>query len=1224
MELSGADRGPDHGGPEEPRERARRAAADALPLIIKTLADRPPGTPSDRPFTPGGPGPVRVPLKVDPALLDRTLAEVAALETELAAVLPDDDPDLALLRARLGGLCTTRYLADPTDDDRGRGLAALRAARASGALDPRAERSARGHLVLILHTPTALGGGLDGSMDGLRKILGMAQQLSRRDPELLRDQRELSELMTGMLADLGPGQAPFVQAYARTLDALSGMKTFQDMAGAMDVAQQLAPYVPGIGGSTSGFLHEMRRMAEALPAEDWGRPLPEDLLETEEKLLDTALGLVMRFPGLLGPDDMRSVQEAWRSRAGDGPADALMDALARMGTGLRTGDYAELPEAARLMGRARAGDAPGWAQWLAEFLQPALTAVAGRMGGNLMDRDQARESLRALLQQGSATLGAQYAADSYGRELQAVSRLMHTALRLEQIRWDSPAELDTMLAELLRLRQEEDPDSPWGHYLPLETGMVRLALAARDGSLTLLRDALADLDEATEHPGVSPVVRPLLDALWPPLVALSTWYEPDATRVRAAIERARRSLDGPSLVAGQQGMVRLSIAYALTTLYETQGGALDLAEAIRELERAWADLDAAGSPEVAQRVLWGLAEAYGMRGDRASAVMAARDSLRIVAEDVLLQLGAEHGLEAARAGASRALSAARWAAAEGRADQAVESLETGRAMVLRSVAASTGVAARLDACGEHELAERWRTALRELPSRSGGLRPVEGARETARPLPGLEPGIPSELRRRALDALREAPAEPGAPAADPLSGVLGVPAPGELRDGVRAAGVDALVHLVPGTDKEAGLVLLVPRAGEPRTLWPDGLDPLGQGPLKEYLDAGAHRSAVRGEERAVRDAAHERWETALEALCDWAGEAVMGPLLTAVAACAEEAGAVAGGDGGGGDSGGDGEPVRLVLVPCGNLGVVPWHAARLPSAPGSPPRYVCERAVVSYAASGGEFLRAAGRERRRPDERVVLVTDPTGELEWAQDEVTALREAHYPGALLYGWHDDLPEDAPGTPGDVLSLLPGGLPGARDDASLVHLVVHGMAGLRPTDSVLQLASPDGTVDGPEGRLTVTQVLDVPPALPGAPGGSAPAGGPLVVLSACETDLSSRDHDEALTPTTALLARGATDVVGSRWEVVDGASAALMVVFHHHLTTGGLAPPDALRAAQRWMLDPDRRPVPGLRGALLTRTERSAERLASVSSWAAFIHQGNPSATGRTGSLPAGTP
>jgi hypothetical protein len=51
---------------------------------------------------------------------------------------------------------------------------------------------------------------------------------------------------------------------------------------------------------------------------------------------------------------------------------------------------------------------------------------------------------------------------------------------------------------------------------------------------------------------------------------------------------------------------------------------------------------------------------------------------------------------------------------------------------------------------------------------------------------------------------------------------------------------------------------------------------------------------------------------------------------------------------------------------------------------------------------------------------------------------------------------------------------------------------------------------------------------------------------------------------------------------------------------------------LRAAQLWMLDTERRPVPGLTDELLAETEGNVRGLARVVSWAGFIHQGNPAA------------
>ncbi|MYR41971.1 CHAT domain-containing protein, partial [Streptomyces sp. SID5910] len=295
-----------------------------------------------------------------------------------------------------------------------------------------------------------------------------------------------------------------------------------------------------------------------------------------------------------------------------------------------------------------------------------------------------------------------------------------------------------------------------------------------------------------------------------------------------------------------------------------------------------------------------------------------------------------------------------------------------------------------------------------------------------------------------------------------------------------------------------------------------------------------------------------------------------------------------------------GRVLRIVLVPCDRLGVVPWHAARLRESGTGGHRYVCQDAVVSYAASGTQFLAAAARPRMPYGAgRQVLVADPELTLPWAEVETAALRAACYPDALRYGEFvaGDEEADAAGTPAELLAVLPGG----TSPASVVHLSCHALAAPRPTDSALWLARPpDGDRDA--GRLTVAGILD------GAAGRGPDTGGPLVVLSACETDLSTRHHDEAMTLATALLARGAADVVGSRWAVRDGPSAVLTAVFHHHLTAGGLAPPDALRAAQLWMLDPLRELPPGIDGPL--RREAARPDLGRLHHWAAFTHQGNP--------------
>ena len=372
-----------------------------------------------------------------------------------------------------------------------------------------------------------------------------------------------------------------------------------------------------------------------------------------------------------------------------------------------------------------------------------------------------------------------------------------------------------------------------------------------------------------------------------------------------------------------------------------------------------------------------------------------------------------------------------------------------------------------------------------------------------------------------------------------------------------------------------------------------GLAGAARGPLERYLDAARDRSRLTAP--GVRTDAPGRaeavavWEAALEELCDWAGPAVMGPVLDVV-----RPGRPARVD----------DPVRLVLLPAGNLGSVPWHAARLGRGAGERPVYAVDHAVISHAASGAEFVRSAGRARLPVAADPVLVADPRATLPNAEHEIDGLRTSFYRQARCYGYFVRNMWDVDGTPDELLPLLPGGT--AERPATLVQLSVHGFAGGRPTVSGLLLhppRRPEGDGDDP-GVLTVRRLLGAPTA-DGA--GGAGGAGPLVVLSACETDLSARDHDEALTLTTAFVARGAADVIGSKWGVNDASSAVLMYVVHHFLAEGA-DPAQALRHTQRWALDPARTVPPGLPGPLAARIK--GKPTLPVAAWAPFIHQGNP--------------
>ncbi|MEU3660253.1 CHAT domain-containing protein [Streptomyces sp. NPDC032940] len=667
-----------------------------------------------------------------------------------------------------------------------------------------------------------------------------------------------------------------------------------------------------------------------------------------------------------------------------------------------------------------------------------------------------------------------------------------------------------------------------------------------------------------------------------------------------AIAETRRELGEPEVYHAQEydRRARLGLQLLFTVVTGDRDPAV-LDEAITQLTRARVLLAEGRGRAHRVDVLTKLAEAHARRAARGGPrtgedlrafVEVTREALGELAADVLLQIGADHGLSAALNGAvlSRRLAyAACWSR---RPADAVADLEKGRALVLQAAAASRSIPELLTATGHVELARQWRAQVLTDP-----LRPRPG--EAPAPPPGGPP-IPSGLRRRALAALGVRPGAGGGAATRRFVGTADV---AELTAGLLATDTDALVYLLPGMPVPSrpltGHALILRPGANPAMLsLPDLMLP-GSAPLERYLDAAAERSRTLADPDAgpSRQAAcEERWQAALDELCDWAGRAVMEPVLAAVGP------AVPGGARGPADRVPADRVPRIVLVPCDRLGVVPWHAARLPGRGDGGHRYACQEAVLSYAASGTQFLAAAASPRMPADAgRQVLVADPELTLPWAEVETTALRAACYPDALRYGEFvaTDEEPDAAGTPAELLAALPGG----AEPASVIHLSCHALAAPRPTDSALWLARPPGG-DRDAGRLTVAGILD------GASGRRPGTAGPLVVLSACETDLSTRHHDEAMTLATALVARGAADVVGSRWAVRDGPSAVMTAVFHHHLTAGGLAPPDALRAAQLWMLDPRRKLPAAIDGPL--RHEATRPDLGRLHHWAAFTHQGNP--------------
>ncbi|MEU6671176.1 CHAT domain-containing protein [Streptomyces sp. NPDC046727] len=840
---------------------------------------------------------------------------------------------------------------------------------------------------------------------------------------------------------------------------------------------------------------------------------------------------------------------------------ALLDRL----LAYRTGDPGYLDDAATLLREALDASPPG--SWWVMALRGELAEIlelAASYGGSFHDADLSLATVRelgaTLRDDGSLPPDAPFILDI----------LLSTADReLDHAQRTGNHEALPRLVEELRARHAAlPPDTGW-------RGKVAKRLDRIDGLTAKGR-------QQGTGPGDS---------------------SPDLAAERADLERSiaemRRTFGGRELYHHQEYDRH---AWAGLRLYLSFRRGLEdpavLDEAITELTRARALIAEGRGGTHRVDVLTKLAETHIIRAarrgpdaeaDRQAFVEITREALDELTADVLLQVGADHGLSAALNGALLARRLAFVAFLMRRPADVVADLEKGRALVHQAAAASRSIPELLEAAGRPELARRWRAQVPGDP-----LRPETGD-ASAPPADG--PPIPSALRRGALAALG---VRPGAgPGAGPrqLAGTTDLAA---LTAGLAASGADALVYLMPGVTLPAAThpgyaVILRPGAGPtllplPRLLASD------DSPLERYLRAAAERSRALADpdmSTSWRAAYEAEWQAALDALCDWAWPAVMGPVLSVVrpllAALWPRA-----------------RPPRIVLVPCERLGVVPWHAARIRGIGAHGHRYACQEAVISYAPSGTQFLAAAGRRRMAPGAgRQVLVADPELTLPWAEVETVALRAACYPSALRYGEFltIDGEPDAAGTPDELLAVLPGG----ASQASVVHLACHGWAAPRPTDSALRLAGVPGA-DPDTGRLTVAGLLD------GAAGSRPDTAGPLVVLSACETDLSTGHHDEALTLTTALVTRGAADVVGSRWAVRDGPTAVMMAVFHHCLTARGLAPPDALRAAQLWMLNPRRTLSFPLEGPL--RREAARPDLHRLPHWAAFTHQGNPSDTART--------
>ena len=173
----------------------------------------------------------------------------------------------------------------------------------------------------------------------------------------------------------------------------------------------------------------------------------------------------------------------------------------------------------------------------------------------------------------------------------------------------------------------------------------------------------------------------------------------------------------------------------------------DLRAAVEGFERVRSDLlaDQPAHP-LAAPVHTGLAAAHHSAGKLADAVDSGLRALRAYGNDVLLQTGTAHALDAARHAAALAGQVADWCLDDAQPQRALEALELGRGLVLHSAIAGTTVPDLLRAAGHLDLAADWEAA----PAAPG---PVGTAGAAVEQVNAELIGVPSDLRPRVLAAL---------------------------------------------------------------------------------------------------------------------------------------------------------------------------------------------------------------------------------------------------------------------------------------------------------------------------------------------------------------------------------------------------------------------------------------------------------------------------------------
>jgi len=657
--------------------------------------------------------------------------------------------------------------------------------------------------------------------------------------------------------------------------------------------------------------------------------------------------------------------------------------------------------------------------------------------------------------------------------------------------------------------------------------LLSLVAGVPDSDLDIHDHRLDVLQVLAERPGIAAPERAHYLGLRGG-VTLRQGIEQDPDRLSAAIADLRTAVAQISEKHPDHVTKLVWLAWALSRRAEVTGRTDDVDEAIRVLERARQLARDADHPDWSA-VNEMLAQLGRRNGGTPQSRLIALEGLRGHARQVLLQPDPISARVVARTASESATLIATQLLSDDLPVDALRALDAGRGLMLFAATELRDPGTRLIEAGRPDLAERWQAEHK--------------------PSPALRQDVVEVLAREA--------------------GLLDPPDLAEIQAALHTLDADALIYLVP--TPLCGWAMIAPAEGEPRYLMlphlliEDGTD------IERYLAAMATRNGELGAAGQVRDIAEGEFADSIDALCDWAWKAAMGPIVTPYLAA--------------------GRVPHLVLVPMGDLARVPWQAARDPDG-----RYLVERVALSHAASARMLCESAVADPVRLTPAGLVVADPdTGrrapDIPAARLEAYAIRESFYPGATYLGRlpRGTVSRSGAGTPDEVRGWLRAD---GAEAGAMLHLASHGFS-----ESAATRASSRLILAG--GDLTADELIAVL-------AGSTPHQIGLVVLAACHSGRSIHGYDEAYSLATMFLATGVRSVLSTQWAVPDSETSLLMYMFHHYLMAERRQPWDALRRAQIWMLD-SARTVPARMPEALHRTLQGSDP-SRVAAWAGFIHWG----------------